>query len=84
MRNRPKRRKPSQVKSDKPVLAAVNANIKRIREDRGIERDELARELGISVSAIYKWEEGHASPSITRLPAVAAALSTTVDELLAA
>jgi transcriptional regulator with XRE-family HTH domain len=49
----------------------VGQNIKEYRESLGVSQEKLARALGLSVSAISKWEQGQNSPS----PAYVLALS---------
>lgn len=62
--------------------------VKQRRTDLGLSRVELATLIerltdeSVSESAIYKWEfEGY--PEAWRLPAVAVALQTSIDELFA-
>lgn len=57
----------------------------RIREQRirvGLNQSELGRALGISPQAVQKWEDGKSSPRNNKLPELAAALSTSVRELI--
>jgi SOS-response transcriptional repressor LexA len=57
----------------------------RIKEQRlrvGLNQSELGRALGISPQAVQKWEDGKSSPRNNKLPELAAALSTSVRELI--
>lgn len=53
------------------------------RRARGLTQQQLAEELGVTNRAVSKWETGQGLPDIALLPALAAALGITVDELLA-
>lgn len=53
------------------------------RRARGMTQQQLAAELGVTNRAVSKWETGQGLPDIALLPALAAALGITVDELLA-
>ena len=56
-----------------------------IREKRsacGYTQAELAEKLGVRYQTVSKWENGITQPSIDVLPALAAALETSTDELL--
>lgn len=55
--------------------------IRRLREARGISMSELATSMGVSITAVSKWENGQAYPSADKLPRLAGALGCTIDEL---
>ena len=57
-------------------------NIKFCRERAGVTQAQLATVVGIDRTAISKWESGETLPRADKLPAIAAALGCTVDELL--
>lgn len=69
--------------------AAIHARIKTRRKARGLSQEELGAKAvnlkgeGVDKTAVSHWENGISSPDIERLPALAAALEITVDELLA-
>lgn len=56
--------------------------IKEIREAKKMSQVELAYKLGVSQTAICKWESDKSNPKTARLRDVADALGCTVDELL--
>ena len=56
--------------------------LKEIREARNITQMELAVLINVPQSTIATWETGRAFPRAEKLPAIAKALSCTVDELL--
>lgn len=55
--------------------------IKELRQKNGLYQSQLADAVGVSTSAVCKWETGAALPSIEKLPALAAALHCTIDAL---
>lgn len=55
--------------------------IKRRREALGLSQRDIATPLGVDVSTVTKWETGAAAPRAGLLPALAALLSCTIDEL---
>ena len=61
----------------------INLNIKQMRVERGITQEALAMEMGVSQSAVAKWETDKALPQASLLPALAAALNCTINDLFA-
>ena len=55
---------------------------KKARLIAGLTQEELADSLGVSRVTVCNWESGHNLPKAKRLRDVAAALGTTVSELL--
>ena len=60
----------------------IGTRIKEQRLRAGLNQSELGRALGISPQAVQKWEDGKSSPRNNKLPELAAALSTSVRELI--
>jgi len=56
--------------------------IRRLRIERELTQEKLAGMLGITSQAVSKWERDEGLPDITLLPAIAAALDCSTDELL--
>lgn len=52
----------------------LGLNIKKYRQDKNVSRKELANEIGCSVYAIEKYEQGQRTPSINTLMAIGKAL----------
>lgn len=52
------------------------------REGAGITQNALAQTLGIKQNQISVWEKGISGPKRERLPALAAAVKTTIDWLM--
>lgn len=59
-----------------------NEKLQRLRKQRGLTQEELAKLLYVSRTAVSKWESGRGYPNIDSLKAIAKAFSVTVDELL--
>lgn len=57
-------------------------NIRQIRESRGMSQRELADAIGLHKTNMNRIETGKASPSITRMEQIAAALEVTVSDLV--
>lgn len=60
------------------VASAIRAR----REGAGITQAAFADAVGVSVSAVYNWENGHRAPVLDMLPKIAEALGCTVSELM--
>ena len=56
-------------------------NLAYLRERAKMTQRELAEMLGVERSSIAKWESGSAYPRAAQLPALAKALSCSIDEL---
>ncbi|QXC60914.1 helix-turn-helix transcriptional regulator [Aquihabitans sp. G128] len=71
------------TQDDSPIEAAVRSRLRSLRAARGWSLDELARRAHIGPSTISRIETGHRRVALDQLVALARALETTVDELLA-
>ena len=58
------------------------ATIKAIREAKGLTQTELAARIGVTDKAVSKWETGKGLPDVSLLEPLAAALGTSVIELM--
>ncbi len=47
----------------------------------GLTQEQLAALMGVSYQAVGKWERGEGYPAAAQLPALAAALHCSIDEL---
>lgn len=57
--------------------------IQEIRKERGIQQTVLAEQMGVSQSVISEWEKEVYLPKARQLPALAAALGCTINDLFA-
>lgn len=55
--------------------------IRKRRERAGLTQAQLADKLGVTKNAVCIYEAGRATPATDKLPALAAALGCTIDEL---
>lgn len=63
--------------------SSVGDRIRILRQEKGISLSELAEKAGISATYLCQIEKGHALPSLSTLKAIAQALNTSLQELLA-
>ena len=56
--------------------------ISSLRKEKGITQEELAKAVGVSTSAVSKWESGISYPDITLLPIIARYFNISTDKLL--
>ena len=54
-----------------------------LRRGKNMTQEDLAGAVGVTDKAVSRWETGRGFPDISLLPALAAALDITVNELLA-
>lgn len=60
----------------------INEIIRAKRRERGLTQEQAATKLGVSASAVHKWEKGASYPDITLLPALARLLGVDLNTLL--
>ncbi len=60
----------------------ISENIKRLRKNKNITQEQLAEAMGVSVTAVSKWERGETYPDITLLSPLAYYFGVTIDELM--
>lgn len=60
----------------------LNETIRRKRREQGLTQEQVAVSLGVSASAVHKWEKGSSYPDITLLPALARLLGVDLNTLL--
>lgn len=65
------------------IRRRLGKRIREAREGLDLTQEQLADRLATKKSEISRWERGTSSPSIKRLPAVAAALGVEVHALFA-
>lgn len=74
---------PDRLSSDPAFLAAYGAAVRDVREERGLDRKELAEAAGISYSYLSAIESGQKLPSGTVQTVLATALEMPASDLLA-
>lgn len=55
--------------------------LREMRTSHGMSRQMVADRLGVSATAVYKWENGQTEPDLTKLRQLALIFGTTIDEL---
>ncbi len=60
----------------------VNEIIREKRKELALTQEQVAAALGVSASAVHKWEKGNTYPDITLLPPLARLLRTDLNTLL--
>jgi len=60
----------------------LGESIRRLRKESGFTQEQLAEALGVSVSAVHKWESGKANPELEMLVEIAEFFETSVDAIL--
>lgn len=60
----------------------IGENIKRLRKKRSMTQEQLAEAMGVTVGAVYKWENGLSMPEIRVLVELADLFEISVDYLL--
>lgn len=60
----------------------VGANIRRIREEKGISQKQISEKVGVSQAMICQIERGTKNPSLQIGMEIAKVFNCTVDELL--
>lgn len=62
----------------------IGKRIEQVREEKGLTQSALAREMGVSQSAVSQIEAGERNPSYDMLRQIAAALKVSVPHLVGA
>ena len=60
----------------------INETIRSRRKQLGLTQEEVANRLGVTATAVYKWESASCYPDITLLPALARLLGVDLNTLL--
>lgn len=60
----------------------LSENIKKFRKERKLTQEQLAEAMGVSVSAVYKWESNQSIPEINLILEMADLFNTSTDVLL--
>jgi transcriptional regulator with XRE-family HTH domain len=65
-----------------PISALVGVRIRELREGAGLPVEKLAKQAGLSTSALTRIESGGARPSLATLGAIAGGLDSSVSGLI--
>ena len=60
---------------------SFSESLKRLRIEKGLSQQSLAKTAGVSQTAIYHWEKGDRKPKFQQLQYLAAALNVYVNDL---
>lgn len=55
--------------------------IRELRETAGLSKTDVAREMGVDLAAVSRWDSGESMPRAAKLPKLAALFHCTIDEL---
>jgi transcriptional regulator with XRE-family HTH domain len=66
----------------KAIIKKLSVRLKRIREDRGLTQEQLAKRSGVSHGYLARLEIGMHDPSLSTLTNLAKALKVSVAELV--
>jgi len=58
------------------------AQLRSVRQERGLRQWELASDMGVNPRHISQWENGHTDPRLSTIRRLAAALKVSAAELL--
>ena len=58
---------------------SVGKRIETLRKSKKISQEDLAENVGVSRTTVYKWESGTSVPNYANMQALARALETTVS-----
>ena len=59
----------------------IGKRLKEVRKSKGITQSQLAEQIGVSVSAVKKWEQDQVDPNTAALMSIAVALNVSLDYL---
>jgi transcriptional regulator with XRE-family HTH domain len=67
---------------DSPLVARLATNLRRLRQEAGIEKPELARRAALKVEELSRFEDGAHELSATRALRLAHSMGVSIDELV--
>ncbi|MBY7114926.1 helix-turn-helix transcriptional regulator [Bacillus sp. 17RED48] len=60
----------------------LGSQLKRFRESKSFSQEEVARKVGVTRQAVYKWESNKSYPDIDNLILLSELYEVTIDELI--
>ena len=70
------------MEREKSTMIQLGSRIRQARDRAGLTQEQLAERIGVSRTAIARYESGEIEPKLHNLAAIAMALSVSCDELL--
>lgn len=70
------------TKSQEAIHMQIGEVIRKYRKSRNMTQEEMANRLGVTTSAVNKWENGNSFPDIMMLAPIARLFGITLDTLL--
>ncbi|MFI5298792.1 MAG: helix-turn-helix domain-containing protein [Polyangiales bacterium] len=70
------------AEQEQAILRSIAANVRRLREARGLSQAELAERAGVDFRAVQRVETAEVNSRVTVLVALAVALDATMLDLL--
>ncbi|MGN5648566.1 helix-turn-helix domain-containing protein [Bacillus sp. Brlt_9] len=61
---------------------SLGQQLKRLRESQGFSQEDVAKKIGITRQAVYKWENDKSCPDIENLILLSEMYNVTLDELI--
>lgn len=55
--------------------------IRELREAAGLSKTDVAREMGVDLAAVSRWDSGESMPRAAKLPKLAELFHCSIDEL---
>ena len=59
----------------------IGKNIRKLRLEKKLTQNEIAKQLGVTCQAVSKWENNVSAPDISLLPEIAELLGVSIDAL---
>ena len=63
-------------------VSTVGKRIMKRREERGLSRNDLADELGVEISTVFRWEKGTRLPDLVMLARIVNILGCEIEDLI--
>lgn len=70
------------IRSQYSGKALIGTNIVKYREERGLSRQELATQMGVSLPTVYRWENGDRIPDVVTFMKLSRILGVSMDKML--
>lgn len=67
---------------DESKISEIGLRIRKLREDRGIKREQLIDEIGMSYNVLFNIEKGITEPSLDLIVKFANKLNTSIEYLI--